>query len=44
MEVLKIELLMKQAGITADELKEKLPFVGVIVKKDEDLEAVRRNV
>ena len=28
-------------GIKADEIKSKLPFVGVIVKKDEDLELVK---
>ena len=28
-------------GISADTLREKLPFVGVVVKKDEDLETVR---
>jgi len=31
-------------GIGADTLKEKLPFVGVIVKKDEDLETVKHYV
>ena len=29
-------------GITADRLKERLPFVGVVVKKDEDLELVKQ--
>ncbi len=28
-------------GISADEIRAKLPFVGVVVKKDEDLELVR---
>ena len=28
-------------GISADTLREKLPFVGVVVKKDEDLETVK---
>lgn len=31
-------------GISADEIREKLPFVGVIVKKDEDLETVLHKV
>lgn len=30
-------------GIPADTLKRELPFVGVVVKKDEDLETVRQN-
>ena len=29
-------------GITADRMKETLPFVGVVVKKDEDLELIRQ--
>ena len=29
------------AGIPADQIREKLPFVGVVVKKDEDLETVQ---
>ena len=29
------------AGIPADQIREKLPFVGVVVKKDEDLETIR---
>ncbi|MBQ9990436.1 MAG: MoxR family ATPase [Lachnospiraceae bacterium] len=29
-------------GIPAEKIKQELPFVGVIVKKDEDLEVVRR--
>lgn len=28
-------------GISADDIKAKLPFIGVVVKKDEDLETVR---
>ncbi len=28
------------AGIPADQIREKLPFIGVVVKKDEDLETV----
>lgn len=32
------------AGISADEIKTKLPFIGVIVKKDEDLEIAKSNV
>lgn len=31
-------------GISADELRAKLPFLGVVVKKDEDLEAVRQEI
>lgn len=30
-------------GISAERLQKELPFVGVIIKKDEDLEAVRKN-
>ena len=30
-------------GISAEQIKAALPFVGVIVKKDEDLETVRSN-
>ena len=30
-------------GISADEIRAKLPFVGVVVKKDEDLETVRQH-
>ncbi len=30
-------------GISADRLRRELPFVGVVVKKDEDLELVRQN-
>ncbi len=29
-------------GISADQIRAKLPFVGVVVKKDEDLELVRK--
>lgn len=32
------------SGVSADEIREKLPFVGVIVKKDEDLETVLHKV
>lgn len=32
------------AGISADDIKAKLPFIGVIVKKDEDLEIAKTNV
>lgn len=35
---------LQLGGIGADELRKKLPFVGVIVKKDEDLEAVKHKV
>ena len=31
-------------GIDYNTLKEKLPFIGVVVKKDEDLETVRHYV
>ena len=31
-------------GISADRIRQELPFVGVIVKKDEDLDTVRSNV
>ncbi len=31
-------------GIPADTLRAKLPFVGVVVKKDEDLETVRQDI
>ncbi len=30
------------AGIPAEEIKKRLPFIGVVVKKDEDLEIIRR--
>ena len=30
-------------GISAEEIRKKLPFIGVVVKKDEDLETVRAN-
>jgi len=32
---------LQYGGISADTIKEKLPFIGVIVKKDDDLEVVR---
>lgn len=31
-------------GISADRIRAELPFIGVVVKKDEDLETVRRKV
>lgn len=31
-------------GISADEIREKLPFIGVVIKKDEDLETVRQKL
>ncbi|MEY8325437.1 MoxR family ATPase [Lachnospiraceae bacterium 54-11] len=31
-------------GISADEIRARLPFVGVVVKKDEDLETVRQKL
>ena len=30
-------------GIPADRIKQALPFIGVVVRKDEDLELVRQN-
>ena len=35
---------LQLSGITADRLKEELPFIGVVVKKDEDLETVRHSI
>jgi MoxR-like ATPase len=35
---------LQRNGIDPDSLREKLPFVGVVVKKDEDLETVRHYV
>jgi hypothetical protein len=32
------------AGIPADKIRAELPFVGVVVKKDEDLETVKHYV
>ncbi len=32
------------AGVPADKIREELPFVGVVVKKDEDLETVKHYV
>ena len=31
-------------GISADTLREKLPFLGVVVKKDEDMETVKQEI
>jgi hypothetical protein len=31
-------------GIDPEKIKAELPFVGVLIKKDEDLEVVRRRV
>ena len=36
--------VLQLGGISADEIRAKLPFVGVIVKKDEDLNVVRSNI
>lgn len=36
--------VLQLGGIPADEIRKKLPFVGVIVKKDEDLETVKRKL
>lgn len=35
---------LQLGGISADKIKSSLPFIGVVVKKDEDLETVRQNV
>ncbi|MBE5894390.1 MAG: MoxR family ATPase [Lachnospiraceae bacterium] len=35
---------LQMGGIPTDTLREKLPFIGVIVKKDEDLETVKHYV
>lgn len=35
---------LQVGGISADELRARLPFLGVVVKKDEDLEAVRQEI
>lgn len=32
---------LQLGGISAERIKKELPFVGVVVKKDEDLELVR---
>ena len=34
---------LQLGGISADKIKSALPFIGVVVKKDEDLETVRHN-
>ena len=34
---------LQLGGIPADKIKSTLPFIGVVVKKDEDLETVRHN-
>ncbi len=34
---------LQLGGIPADKIKSALPFIGVVVKKDEDLETVRHN-
>ncbi|MGN0430942.1 MAG: AAA family ATPase [Lachnospiraceae bacterium] len=34
---------LQLGGISADKIKSSLPFIGVVVKKDEDLETVRHN-
>ena len=36
--------VLQLGGISADEIRAKLPFVGVIVKKDEDLNVVRSKI
>ena len=35
---------LQLGGIPAETLKKNLPFLGVVVKKDEDLETVRQNI
>lgn len=35
---------LQLGGIPLDKIKSTLPFIGVVVKKDEDLETVRQNV
>ena len=37
-------IVLQLGGISADEIRAKLPFVGVIVKKDEDLNVVRSKI
>ncbi len=34
---------LQMGGIPIEKIKKELPFVGVIVKKDEDLETIRKN-
>jgi MoxR-like ATPase len=36
--------VLQLGGIPADEIRKKLPFIGVIVKKDEDLSTVRQKL
>ena len=36
--------VLQLGGISADEIRSKLPFIGVIVKKDEDLSTVRQKL
>ncbi|MCR5800044.1 MAG: MoxR family ATPase [Lachnospiraceae bacterium] len=36
--------VLQLGGIPADEIRKKLPFVGVIIKKDEDLEVVKQKM
>ena len=36
--------VLQLGGIKAEEIRRKLPFVGVIVKKDEDLEIVKQKL
>jgi len=36
--------VLQLGGIPADEIKKKLPFVGVIIKKDEDMEVVKQKM
>ena len=36
--------VLQIAGIPAEEIRQSLPFVGVIVKKDEDLDTVKSKI
>ena len=36
--------VLQIAGIPAEEIRKSLPFVGVIVKKDEDLDTVKTKI
>lgn len=36
--------ILQISGIPADKIKEELPFIGVIIKKDEDLEIVKHKL
>lgn len=36
--------VLQIGGIPAEQIRKELPFIGVIIKKDEDLETVRQNI